>query len=83
MRMKRKQIYLDSRSERRIRTLARTTKLSEAEHIRRAVASYMADLPEARTARHPLLDMIGMCGNKKGPKDAAVHHDAYLYGRKR
>ncbi len=83
MRMKRKQIYLDSRSERKIQRLARATRLSEAEHIRRAVVSYTADLPDAARAQHPLLEMIGICGHKSGPKDAAVHHDTYLYGRRR
>ena len=83
MRMKRKQIYLDSRSERKIRTLARATKLSEAEHIRRAVVSYTADLPDAVSAQHPLVEMIGICGHKSGLRDAAVRHDTYLYGRKR
>ena len=83
MRMRRKQIYLDSRSERKIRALARATRLSEAEHIRRAVLSYTVDLPDAANARQPLLEMIGICGHKTGPHDAAVRHDTYLYGRKR
>jgi Ribbon-helix-helix protein, copG family len=83
MRMKRKQIYLDPASERKIRRLARTTRLSGAEHIRRAVRSYTADLPDETSAQHPLVRMIGICDNKSGPNDAAVHHDTYLYGRKR
>lgn len=82
MRMKRKQIYMDARSERRIRALARATRLSEAEHIRRAVASYAAHVPDTTRNRHPLVEMIGICDDKRGRKDAAVHHDAYLYGRK-
>jgi predicted transcriptional regulator len=82
-RMKRKQIYLDPQSERKIRRLARATRLSEAEHIRRAIASYTADLPDATDARHPLLSMIGLCDAERGPRDGAVHHDAYLYRRKR
>jgi hypothetical protein len=82
MPLKRKQIYLDTESERRIRRLARATQLSEAEHIRRAVASYVADLPDATSARHPLVQMIGICEDMRGPTDAAVHHDRYLYGKK-
>jgi hypothetical protein len=82
-RLKRKQIYLDSASDRRIKRVADATGLSEAEHIRRAVAAYVADLPDAKNARHPLLAMIGLCDSRNGPKDAAVHHDRYLYGRKR
>ena len=83
MPLKRKQVYLDAENDRRIEQLARATGLSEAEHIRRAVAAYVAGLPDARRARHPLLDMTGLCDAKSGPKDAAVHHDRYLYGRKR
>lgn len=83
MRMKRKQIYLDAGSDRKIRRLARATRLSEAEHIRRAVRSYTADLPDEAGARHPLVRMIGLCDNTSGPNDAAIHHDTYLYGRKR
>lgn len=82
-RLKRKQIYLDSASDRRIKRVAHATGLSEAEHIRRAVAAYVAELPDAKSSRHPLLDLIGLCDDRSGPKDAAVHHDRYLYGRKR
>ena len=83
MPLKRKQVYLDAENDRRIAQLARGTGLSEAEHIRRAIASYVADLPDAQGTRDPLLEMIGICDNKSGPRDGAVHHDRYLYGRKR
>lgn len=82
-RLKRKQIYLDSASDRHIKRMASATGLSEAEHIRRAVAAYVAELPDAKASQHPLLDMIGLCDGRSGPSDAAVHHDRYLYGRKR
>ena len=77
MALKRKQIYLDSESERRIRKLSRATGLSEAEHIRRAIASYVSDLPQTDGDQHPLIQMIGICNGKTGPKDAAVHHDTF------
>ena len=83
MPLKRKQIYLDTVNNRRIEQLARATGLSEAEHIRRAIASYVADRPDAKGTETPLLEMIGICDNKSGPRDGAVHHDRYLYGRKR
>jgi predicted DNA-binding protein len=82
MPLKRKQIYLDAENETRIRKLARATGLSEAEHIRRAIASYVGGMPEIKSEEEPLLKMIGICSSKKGPRDAAVHHDKYLYGRK-
>jgi hypothetical protein len=83
MPLKRKQIYLDSANDRRIEELARSTGLSEAEHIRRAIASYVAELPDPHSPRHPLVEMIGLCDGKQGPRDAALNHDRYLYGRKR
>lgn len=83
MTLKRKQIYLDTESERKIRRLARGTRLSQAEHIRRAVASYVAKLPDTVPAHHPLVQMIGICEDRHGPTDAAVRHDRYLYGKKR
>lgn len=82
MRLKRKQIYLDAESDRRIKKLARRTRLSEAEHIRRAVAEYVCERePAAEAKDDPLSRLIGICGNREGPRDAALHHDAYLYSR--
>ena len=83
MPLRRKQIYLDSESNRRIHRLARSTRMSEAEHIRRTVTSYVSRLPEENRSRNPLVTMIGICDAKAGPKDASVRHDTYLYGRKR
>jgi hypothetical protein len=82
MALKRRQLYLDIESERRIRKLARATGLSEAEHIRRATSSYVADRPDVTNDKHPLLQMIGICDSGSGPQDAAVNHDKYLHGRK-
>ena len=81
--LKRKQIYVDRENDRRIDRLARETELSGAEHIRRGVAAYVAPLPDERSPRHRLLDLIGLCDAPSGRKDAAVHHDRYLHGRKR
>jgi hypothetical protein len=80
MPLKRKQIYIDPQSESRIRKLAKATGLSEAEHIRRAIASYVDAIPDLKEGEHPLLTMIGICDSETGPKDAAVNHDSYLYG---
>ena len=84
MPMTRKQIYLDADSERGIRRLARATKLSEAEHVRRAIALYITvkSVRDARRVDHPLIEMIGICEGPTGPTDAAARHDAYLYGRR-
>lgn len=39
--LKRKQIYFDEESDRALKMLAIETKISESEHIRRAVAKYI------------------------------------------
>lgn len=81
MRFKRKQIYLDPRSEQTIKKLARKTGLPEAEHIRRAVTDYLrrTQPPTSSDRADPLLRLIGICDSPKGPRDAALRHDAYLY----
>jgi len=79
----RKQIYLDAERDRQIKNLARSTGLSAAEHIRRAVALYLHEVKAADASGHPLVRLIGICDDPRGPRDAAVKHDAYLYGRKR
>jgi hypothetical protein len=81
--LKRKQIYLDRASDNKIRQMAKATGLSEAEHIRRAVSSYVSGMPDGKRGRSPLRAMIGLCDDGAGPKDAAVHHDKYLYKQQR
>ena len=83
MALVRKQVYLDRQRNRQIKRLARTSGLSEAEHIRRAIASYVEDMKPIDRSGHPLLRLIGICDTPRGPQDAAVDHDRYLYGRKR
>jgi hypothetical protein len=83
MALKRKQIYVDQESDRKIKKLARATGLPESEHIRRAIASYVAGIPGLDASDHPLLRMIGICDSPAGPKDAAIRHDKYLYGKKK
>ncbi|MBI4686967.1 MAG: hypothetical protein HY756_04190 [Nitrospirae bacterium] len=80
--LKRKQIYLDEESESAIKQLSSSTKISEAEHIRRAVTVYLSKYRRKRHEKDPLLDLIGICDNPKGPTDASLHHDKYLYGKK-
>jgi hypothetical protein len=83
MRLKRKQIYVDPESDRKIKRLARATGLPESEHIRRAIASYVAQIPDSDETTHPLARMIGICDRATGPKDAAIDHDKYLYGKRK
>ncbi len=84
MLLKRKQIYLDAASDNSLKKLAKETGLSAAEHIRRAVKSYVDQCGRIRSGRasDPLLDLIGICDDTGAPSDGALHHDHYLYGRK-
>ncbi len=62
--------------------LATETKISESEHIRRAVAKYIAKQKTAIAERDPIRVIIGLFDNPHGPTDASIHHDRYLYGKK-
>lgn len=77
---KRKQIYLDEESDRALKGLALTTKISEAEHIRRAVKNYITKQKVKMVEKDPLQKLIGLCDKPDGPTDASIHHDKYLYG---
>lgn len=79
--LKRKQIYLDEESDRALKRLALKTKISEAEHIRRAVKKYIAKQKGKMSQEDPLQELIGLCDKPDGPIDASIHHDKYLYGK--
>jgi len=79
--LKRKQIYLDEDSDRALKTLALATKISESEHIRRAVKRYIARQKGKMREEDPLRQLIGLCDKPDGPTDASIHHDRYLYGK--
>ncbi|MBW1703057.1 MAG: CopG family transcriptional regulator [Deltaproteobacteria bacterium] len=79
--LKRKQVYLDEESDRALKSLAFTTKISEAEHIRRAVRKYIAKLKSGVGDDDPLKELIGLCDSPDGPTDASIHHDTCLYGK--
>lgn len=83
MALKRTQIYLDPESDIALKQLAQKTGLSAAEHIRRAVRAYVGQHQAGTTDEEtdPLLDLIGICDDPQGPKDASLHHDQYVYGR--
>ncbi|MBW1802862.1 MAG: CopG family transcriptional regulator [Deltaproteobacteria bacterium] len=77
--LKRKQIYIDEDSDRALKTLAITTKISESAHIRRAVKKYIAKQKKNITSDDPLQKLVGLCDNPEGSTDASIHHDKYLY----
>jgi hypothetical protein len=59
--LKRKQIYLDEESDRALKRLALTTKISAAEHIRRAVKKYITKQKGMMAEEDPLQKLIGLC----------------------
>ena len=79
--LKRKQVYLEPGQERRLKRLAGRTGSSDAEHIRRALDEYLAREEPEEGGEDPILDLIGMCDEPEGLRDAAQNHDRYLYGR--
>ncbi|HDH86555.1 MAG: hypothetical protein DRG35_06730 [Deltaproteobacteria bacterium] len=79
--LKRKQIYLDGESDRALKRLAFATKISESEHIRRAVKKYVAMQKGKMPEEDPIWQLIGLCDKPDGPTDASIHHDRYLYGK--
>ena len=79
--LRRKQIYLDEESARALKRLALTSKISEAEHIRRAVKKYIAKQKDKIAEDDPIRKLIGLCDEPDGPTDASIHHDRYLYGK--
>ena len=83
--MKRKQIYLDIEQDKRLKRLAGKVGKSEAALVREALEVYMTR--EQSIAKplgnDPLLELIGLCQNPEGPKDASFNHDLYLYGKER
>jgi len=74
--------YLDEESDRALKMLAIETKISESEHIRRAVAKYIVKQKTTIAEKDPIREIIGLCDNPHGPTDASIHHDRYLYGKK-
>ena len=84
MSMERKQIYLDSGSDARLKKLAKRRGVSEASLIREAVDAYLVNVEEKTESgeTNPLLSMIGIYGGEL-PPDAAAEHDRYLYGEDR
>jgi len=73
---------LDEESDQALKMLAFATKISEAEHVRRAVRKYIAKLKAGVGNDDPLKKLIGLCDSPDGPTDASTHHDRYLYGEK-
>ena len=75
--LKRKQIYLDEECDRALKRLAITTRVSESEHIRRAVKKYITKQKDKMAEEDPLQKLIGLCDKQDGPIDSSIHHDRF------
>lgn len=79
--MIRKQLYIDEELDRSLKVLAAWTGQSEAEHVRAALRRYLADHAVQHSEADPLLELVGLVDDPRGPDDVAVNHDDFLYGR--
>ena len=78
--MIRKQLYIDEDLDRALKVLAAWTGQSEAEHVRAALRRYLADHAVQHSDDDPLLELVGLVADERGPDDVAANHDDYLYG---
>jgi hypothetical protein len=77
--MVRTQIQLTEVQARRLRVAARREGISLAEVIRRFVDRGLADEAGARAERYTrAAEVVGRYRDRKGAKDVATGHDAYL-----
>lgn len=77
--MIRKQLYIDDDLEQSLKRLARTTRLAEAEHVRRALRAYVAE-QQGDGGFDALVALAEDGDHEDGPADAAAEHDHYSYG---
>ncbi|KKM10613.1 hypothetical protein SY88_13200 [Clostridiales bacterium PH28_bin88] len=73
--MVRKQVYLPSVQEQKLKKFARKNSVTEAEIFRRAIDNYIQEDP---LEEDPLLELFG-CYD--GEEDESLHHDEYVYGQ--
>ena len=78
--MVRKQIYIDEELDQGLKTLSARTGEPEAAHVRAALRGYLEAHRPPVDAADPLLEMIGLVDDARGPSDVAEEHDHYLYG---
>jgi hypothetical protein len=78
--MVRKQIYIDEDLEQGLKALAARTGEPEAAHVRAALRDYLDTHLQVAPGTDPLLQIIGLVDDPRGPDDVAEEHDHYLYG---
>ena len=78
--MKRFQIYLEDSQVKKLETLSERLSVSKADIIREGID--LVVIQKSAEIKDPLLNLIGICDKKEGPKDSALRHDKYLYGKK-
>lgn len=76
-------LYIPEQLERKIKITAETQNKSKAEIIRTALAEGLDALEKNRTGGAEILLALATFAKKnkiKGPRDASVNHDYYLWG---
>ncbi len=82
--MKRKQIYISEEVEKKVKELAVLRGVPEAAVVREALERYIAKSTRKKSEKgenrkeNPLRKLIGLFN--KGPRDASINLDHYLYG---
>ncbi len=77
---RRTQVYFPSKLHCQLKEAARRRGVSMAEVVRQAVDQYLAETPSEKDwASDPIHRIVGLIKDTK-ITDAAVNHDAYLYG---
>lgn len=80
--MRRTQIYLEEPLDARLREAARAQGRSAAALVREAVAAYLSTLPRRAGGESDPDPLVALVGAFEGThREAAEHHDRYLYGR--
>ncbi|MEW5867544.1 MAG: hypothetical protein AB1774_11930 [Bacillota bacterium] len=79
--MRRKQIYLDEKSENLLKKWAALKGMSEASVVREALDTYLANLERGSRNEDPDNPLLRIIGMYKGPApaDGAINHDKYIY----
>jgi hypothetical protein len=80
--MERKQIYLATEQEERLRQMAEQEHTTVSALIRNAIDVYLLEhqTPAVRPEDHPIWSIIGIVSGPDIPRDGAEEHDKYIYG---
>lgn len=79
--LKRTQMYFPEDMLNDLKRAAKNEGATVSEIVREVVSEYIAKRKERDWNKDPLWNMIGSGKSKEG--DLSIHHDKYLYGKKK